>query len=124
LCCQKKHKSVLTPPFLLQLKFGLAFVVVKAQQHTLKTLLSNPIIGKFFMQNEPKQEGNLSNNTYNLMSQLIEENQSLWRIKNNYKNDAKEDSEAEQFWEFLEKDKQDHIKKLTALLAKRITSTS
>jgi hypothetical protein len=50
------------------------------------------------MENEPKQEGNLSNNTYGLMSQLLEENQSLWRIKNNYKNDAKGDSEAEEFW--------------------------
>jgi hypothetical protein len=45
------------------------------------------------------------------------------RIKNNYKNDAKGDSEAKQFWEFLEKDKEDHIRKLTALLANRITST-
>jgi hypothetical protein len=99
------------------------FVVAVAQQHRLKNLLSILLSGEFFMENEPKQEGNLSNNTYNLMSQLIEENQSLWRIKNNYKNDAKGDSEAEEFWEFLEKDKEDHIKKLTALLAKRITST-
>jgi hypothetical protein len=73
------------------------------------------------MENEPKQEGNLSNNTYNLMAQLIEENQSLWRIKNNYKNDTAGDSEAEEFWEFLEKDKEDHIKKLTQLLVNRIT---
>jgi hypothetical protein len=70
---------------------------------------------------EPKQEGNLSNSTYNLMSQLLEENQSLWRIKNHYKADAKGDSEAEEFWDYLEKDKQDHIKRLTELLAKRIT---
>jgi hypothetical protein len=48
-----------------------------------------------------KQEGNLSNSTYNLMSQLIEENQSLWRIKNSYKNDSEGDSEAKKFWEFL-----------------------
>ncbi|MBE3115878.1 hypothetical protein IMZ68_01605 [Candidatus Bathyarchaeota archaeon] len=76
------------------------------------------------MENEPNQEGNLSNNTYDLMSQLLEENQSLWRIKNNYKNDAKGDSEAEKFWEYLEKDKEDHVKRLTELLAKRISSTS
>jgi hypothetical protein len=73
------------------------------------------------MEYEPNQDGNLSNNTYNLMSQLIEENQSLWRIKNNYKNDAKGDSEAEQFWDFLEKDKEDHIKRLTQLLVERIS---
>ena len=57
------------------------------------------------MENEPKQEGNLSNKTYDLMSQLLEENQSLWRIKNNYKNDAKGDSEAEAFWAELKKTK-------------------
>ena len=73
------------------------------------------------MENEPKQEGNLSNNTYDLMSQLLEENQSLWRIKNSYKNDAKGDSEAEEFWKKLEKDKEDHIKRLTELLVNRIS---
>jgi len=75
-----------------------------------------------YVENEPKQEGNLSDNTYDLMSQLLEENQSLWRIKNKYKNDAKGDSEARKFWEDLEKDKEDHIKKLTQLVAKRITT--
>jgi len=74
------------------------------------------------MENEPKQEGNLSNNTYDLMSQLVEENQSLWRIKNSYKNDAKGDSESEEFWKYLEKDKESHIKRLTELIAKRITT--
>jgi len=74
------------------------------------------------MENEPKQEGNLSNSTYNLMSQLVEENQSLWRIKNSYKDDAKGDSETEEFWEQLEKDKENHIKQLTELLVDRLTS--
>jgi hypothetical protein len=73
------------------------------------------------MENEPKQEGNLSNSTYDLMSQLLEENQSLWRIKNSYKNDARGDSEAEEFWEELEKDKENHIKRLTELLVDRIS---
>ncbi|MGE5556185.1 MAG: hypothetical protein ACM3UY_08005 [Methanocella sp.] len=69
---------------------------------------------------EPAQEGMLSNNTYDLMAQLTEENQSLWRIKNSYKKDAQGDREVMEFWDFLEKDKQDHIKKLTELLEKRI----
>ncbi|NLF88894.1 hypothetical protein GX563_08745 [Candidatus Bathyarchaeota archaeon] len=72
------------------------------------------------MSKEPAQEGMLSNNAYDLMAQLTEENQSLWRIKNNYKKDAQGDQEAMDFWNFLEKDKQDHIKKLTELLEKRI----
>ncbi len=61
---------------------------------------------------EPKKEGILSNNTYNLMAQLTEENKSLWRIKHNYMKDSAGDEEAKQFWEYLEKDKQDHIKRL------------
>jgi hypothetical protein len=73
------------------------------------------------MENEPKQEGNLSNNTYDLMSQLLEENQSLWRIKNTYKNDAKADSESEKFWAELEKDTEDQIRRLIELLAGRIS---
>jgi len=73
-----------------------------------------------FLSKEPAQEGMLSNNAYDLMAQLTEENQSLWRIKNNYKKDAQGDQEAMDFWNFLEKDKQDHIKKLTELLEKRI----
>ncbi len=69
---------------------------------------------------EPTQEGMLSNNAYDLMAQLTEENQSLWRIKNNYKRDAANDKEAMDFWNYREKDKQDHIRKLTELLEKRI----
>ncbi|MCW4003529.1 MAG: hypothetical protein NWE95_06420 [Candidatus Bathyarchaeota archaeon] len=71
---------------------------------------------------EPAQEGMLSNSTYDLMTQLLEENQSLWRIKNNYKKDSQGDAEAEEFWNYLEKDKKDHIKRLTELVEKRMRS--
>ncbi len=69
---------------------------------------------------EPSQQGMLSNSAYDLMAQLTEENQSLWRIKNNYKKDAQGDQEAQDFWNYLEKDKQEHIKRLTELLEKRL----
>ncbi len=71
-------------------------------------------------QMEPKQEGMLSNSVYDLMAQLTEENQSLWRIRNYYKRDTEDDAEVQEFWSYLEKDKQDHIKRLTELLARRI----
>lgn len=58
----------------------------------------------------------LDNNTYNLMAQLIEENQSLWRIKNNYKKDASGCDECREFWEKLEKDKEDHVAELVSLI--------
>jgi hypothetical protein len=69
---------------------------------------------------EPSQEGMLSNSAYDLMEQLTKENQSLWRIKNNYKKDAANDKEAMEFWNYLEKDKIEHIKRLTELVEKRI----
>jgi hypothetical protein len=71
---------------------------------------------------EPTQQGMLSNNAYDLMAQPTEENQSLWRIKNNYKKDAANDKEALDFWNNIENDKRDHIKKLIELLEKRITA--
>jgi hypothetical protein len=69
---------------------------------------------------EPSQEGMLSNSAYDLMEQLTKENQSLWRIKNNYKKDSANDKEAMEFWNYLEKDKIEHIKRLTELVEKRI----
>jgi hypothetical protein len=58
----------------------------------------------------------LDNNTYNLMAQMIEENKSLWRIKNNYIKEASECTECRGFWEKLKKDKEEHIADLEKLL--------
>ena len=58
----------------------------------------------------------LDNNTYNLMAQITEESQSLWRIKNSYKRDAGGCKECMDFWDKLEKDKQEHIKDLEKLI--------
>jgi hypothetical protein len=54
------------------------------------------------------------------MSQLVEESQSLWRIKNKYKTDAIGCSECLEFWEELEEDKAEHIEDLTKLLKKHL----
>ncbi len=62
----------------------------------------------------------LDNNTYDLMEQLLIENKSLWRIKNNYKNDASMDSETKQVWNFIEKDKEELIKILTEKVRERL----
>ena len=66
------------------------------------------------------EKGMLDNNTYNLLEQLNVENKSLWRIKNNYKNDALMDKESRQVWSFLEKDKQKIVKLLTERLKERL----
>lgn len=62
----------------------------------------------------------MDNNTYNLMAQMVEEQKSLWRIVNNYKEDACDCDECYSFWEKLEKDKETHIKDLEKLLAHHI----
>ncbi len=60
------------------------------------------------------------NNVYNLMTQLTQEAKSLWRIKNEYLNDAGTDAPTKAFWEKLAKDKEEHIESLHAMIKERI----
>jgi len=62
----------------------------------------------------------MENNVYNLMEQLVQEHKSLWRIKNNYKNDAGSHSDCKAFWDMLEKDKENHITELITLIKKHL----
>lgn len=56
------------------------------------------------------------NHLYNLMNQLTEEHKSLWRIKEMYKKDTGGCADCKMFWEKLEKDKEEHIQELRALV--------
>lgn len=58
----------------------------------------------------------LDNNSYNLMAQLVEESQSLWRIRNTYKKDATMCSECSDFWERLEKQKEETVRELERMV--------
>lgn len=60
----------------------------------------------------------LHNNKYNLVHQLVQENKSLWRIKNMYLKDAEGNDEVLAFWKKIEKDKEDHVTELTDLVKK------
>lgn len=53
---------------------------------------------------------------------MTTESCSLWRIKNQYKKDAEEDSseKSKAFWEKLEKDKEEHIADLKELIKKEL----
>ena len=57
------------------------------------------------------------NNLYNLMTQMVEEHKSLYRIKNMYKKDSKDCKECLEFWNRLEKDKEEHIRELQGLIS-------
>ncbi len=62
----------------------------------------------------------LDNHTHNLMSQLVEENKSLWRIKKHYLTDSEGCSDCKAFWEKMKKDKEDHIRELADLIKKHL----
>ena len=62
----------------------------------------------------------LDNETYDLMEQLLVENKSLWRIKNNYKDDAGMDDETRQVWNRIEKDKEDLVRILKERVKARL----
>ena len=59
------------------------------------------------------------NNTYNLMHQLTQESKSLWRIQNNYTNEAMSDEEKT-FWTKLAAEKEAHITELKVLIKKAL----
>jgi len=54
------------------------------------------------------------------MEQLEIENRSLWRIKNNYKKDASMNNESKQLWNFIEKDKEEVVRRLTEKVRQRL----
>lgn len=62
----------------------------------------------------------LDNETYDLMEQLLVENKSLWRIRNNYKNDSGTDNETRQVWNRIEKDKEDLVRILKEKVKARL----
>lgn len=60
------------------------------------------------------------NHVYNLMKQYVQEHKGLWRIKRDYIKDAKGHPDAVAFWKKMEKDKEDHLKVLKALIKKHL----
>jgi hypothetical protein len=58
------------------------------------------------------------NNAYNLMKQYVQEHKSLWRIKKDYLKDAEGHSDVVEFWTRMEKDKENHLRELSALIKK------
>ena len=59
------------------------------------------------------------NNIHNLMTQMTQEQKSLWRIEQNYIKEAGSDVEKE-FWEKLGNEKKMHIEELKKLIKENI----
>jgi hypothetical protein len=58
------------------------------------------------------------NNLFNMMNQLVQESKSVWRIKNQYMQEAVGSDDMMTLWKEMEKAKEDHINKLQALIKK------
>jgi len=54
------------------------------------------------------------------MIQLVQENKSLWRIKNDYIKNADGDEGLLEFWRKMEKDKEAHVEELRTLVKKNL----
>lgn len=59
------------------------------------------------------------NNVYNLMMQSVQEHKSLWRIVNDYQEDAEGDEELVAFWEELARQKADQVAEIQRLISSR-----
>jgi len=63
----------------------------------------------------------LPNHVYDLMNQIVQESQSLWRIKTKYQGNAADSEELVEFWKKMEKDKEEHIEELEELIIEELT---
>jgi hypothetical protein len=61
----------------------------------------------------------MNNNLFNLINQLTQESKSLWRIKNEYKKDAKGKAHKE-FWTRVAKEKEIMIKELQEMIKEEL----
>lgn len=57
-----------------------------------------------------------TNNLYNLMTQLVQEQKSLWRIQTDYIKDAGSDKELKMFWLEVAQEKEMLIADLQAII--------
>lgn len=57
-----------------------------------------------------------NNNLYNLMTQLVQEQKSLWRIKNDYLKDAGKNKELKEFWTEVANEKELLIEDLQSVI--------
>ncbi len=57
-----------------------------------------------------------NNNLYNLMTQLVQEQKSLWRIKDEYIKDAAKNKELKEFWTEIAAEKELLIEDLQTVI--------
>ena len=58
----------------------------------------------------------LDNHTYNLMSQIVEDHRSLWRMRDMYENDSGECAECRELWKRLADSREKEVDLLVRML--------
>ena len=58
----------------------------------------------------------LDNHLYNIAAQLVEDHRSLWRMRDQYTNDAGECGDCRELWEVMAKNREQELAKLKELL--------
>ena len=66
----------------------------------------------------PIHKNMLRNNLFNMMNQLVQESKSVWRIKNQYMQEAVGSDDVMAVWKEIEKTKEEQIVKLQTLIKK------
>lgn len=61
----------------------------------------------------------MKNDLFNLINQLTQESKSLWRIKDQYQNDAVTEEQKE-FWSKMQKQKEDIVAELQERIKKEM----
>lgn len=60
------------------------------------------------------------NSLYDLMTQFVEESKSLWRLENEYQQNAAEDVELKAYWAKLAAEKASRLAELKAMIKARL----
>jgi len=62
----------------------------------------------------------LDNHAYNLMSQIVEDHRSLWRMRDMYENDSGECSECRELWKRLADSRETDLEEMIRLLRRHV----
>ena len=61
-----------------------------------------------------------TDHTYDLLRQLVQENESMHHIKQYYQSDSGECEECQAFWKKMLKEKEEHVKELEEMVKKHM----
>jgi hypothetical protein len=63
----------------------------------------------------------LDNHAYNLMSQIVEDHRSLWRMRDMYENDSGECGECRELWKGLADSREAEVNMMVEMLKSHLT---